>query len=227
MSRVHKNTNVDSEWRERQTWSRLERLLGSWLSPWYCPLSRSPAAIFLNFFRSTTYSALQTMVTRESCRKACLQIVDVKCCWNLIATLELSDQPLPDVVFASSEVARPVSGLPEAVSVHLPAALAEWSVSVRSSLQVEVTQLLQVCAHDLKQRRRCEQLSWHKTVKIKSREHISHKKRSLGTHVEQNWVCTSKLFYKTTSKPFSTSWQSWRILYLTGSLKLTVSSFTE
>lgn len=45
--------------RQFQTWSRLERLLGSWLSPWYCPLSRSPAAIFLNFFRSTTYRALQ------------------------------------------------------------------------------------------------------------------------------------------------------------------------
>lgn len=38
----------------RQTWSRLDRLFGSWLRPWYCPLSRSPAAIFLNFFKSTT-----------------------------------------------------------------------------------------------------------------------------------------------------------------------------
>lgn len=42
-----------------QTWSRLDRLLGSWLRPWYCPLRRSPAAIFLNFFRSTTYKALK------------------------------------------------------------------------------------------------------------------------------------------------------------------------
>ena len=25
-----------------RSWSRLERLLGSWLSAWYCPLSLSP-----------------------------------------------------------------------------------------------------------------------------------------------------------------------------------------
>lgn len=49
----------------KHTWSRLDRLLGSWLSPWYCPRSRSPAAIFLNFFRSTTYSALK-QDTREA-----------------------------------------------------------------------------------------------------------------------------------------------------------------
>ena len=40
------------------TWSRLERLFGSWLSPWYWPRSLSPAAILRNFFKSTTYSAL-------------------------------------------------------------------------------------------------------------------------------------------------------------------------
>lgn len=58
---------------------------------------------------------------------------------------------LPDVVFTSCEVARPVAGLPEAVAVHLPPALAERSVTVRCSLQVEVTQLLQVCSHNLKE----------------------------------------------------------------------------
>lgn len=58
---------------------------------------------------------------------------------------------LPDVVFTSCEVARPVAGLPEAVAVHLPPALAERSVTVWRSLQVEVTQLLQVCSHNLKE----------------------------------------------------------------------------
>jgi len=40
------------------TWSRLDKLLGSWLSPWYCPRRRSPAAMRRNFLKSTTYSAL-------------------------------------------------------------------------------------------------------------------------------------------------------------------------
>jgi len=43
---------------ELHTWSRLDRLLGSWLRAWYWPRNRSPAAIFLNFFKSTTYRAL-------------------------------------------------------------------------------------------------------------------------------------------------------------------------
>lgn len=51
---------------ERPTWSRLDRLLGSWLRPWYWPLSRSPAAIFLNFFRSTTYRALRSTHTHNA-----------------------------------------------------------------------------------------------------------------------------------------------------------------
>lgn len=55
----------------------------------------------------------------------------------------------PDVVFASSKVARPVTRLPEAISIHLPSTLAERSVTVRSAVQVEVTQLLQVSSHDL------------------------------------------------------------------------------
>ncbi len=57
-------------WRkEHPTWSRLDRLLGSWLRPWYWPLSLSPAAIFLNFFKSTTYRALgntQNQITSHS-----------------------------------------------------------------------------------------------------------------------------------------------------------------
>lgn len=67
---------------------------------------------------------------------------------------------VPDVVFASGEVARPVAGLPEAVAVHLPPALAEWSVTVRSSLEVEVTQLLQVCTHNLKERMEDKNHRW-------------------------------------------------------------------
>lgn len=59
---------------------------------------------------------------------------------------------VPDVVFAPGEMARPVARLPEAISVHLPAALAERSVAVRRPLQVEVTQLLQVCSHNLTER---------------------------------------------------------------------------
>lgn len=57
------------------------------------------------------------------------------------------------MVFASGEVTRPVAGLPEAVAVHLPPALAERSVTVRRSLQVEVPQLLQVCSYNLNERR--------------------------------------------------------------------------
>jgi len=54
--------------KECPTWSRLDRLLGSWLRPWYWPLSLSPAAIFLNFFRSTTYRALRsTKKKKKSC----------------------------------------------------------------------------------------------------------------------------------------------------------------
>ena len=45
------------------TWSRFERLFGSWLRVWYWPRSLSPAAILLNFLRSTTYKALQEMYT--------------------------------------------------------------------------------------------------------------------------------------------------------------------
>lgn len=56
---------------------------------------------------------------------------------------------LPDVVLASRQVAGPVARLPEAVAVHLPAALAERRVAVRRPLQVEVAQLLQVRAHNL------------------------------------------------------------------------------
>jgi len=61
---------------------------------------------------------------------------------------------VPDVVFASSEVTRPVARLPEAEAVHLPPALAERRVAVRRPLQVEVAQLLQVRPHDLEERRR-------------------------------------------------------------------------
>ena len=42
-----------------KSWSRLDKLLGSWLSPWYWPLSRSPAAIWRNLFKSITYNALK------------------------------------------------------------------------------------------------------------------------------------------------------------------------
>ena len=42
-----------------RSWSKLERLLGSWLRPWYWPLSRSPAAIRRNLFKSITYNALK------------------------------------------------------------------------------------------------------------------------------------------------------------------------
>lgn len=44
------------------TWSRFERLFGSWLRAWYWPRSLSPAAILLNFLRSTTYKALQKWI---------------------------------------------------------------------------------------------------------------------------------------------------------------------
>ncbi len=43
---------------ELHTWSRLDRLLGSWLRAWYWPRNLSPAAILRNFFKSTTYRAL-------------------------------------------------------------------------------------------------------------------------------------------------------------------------
>lgn len=62
---------------------------------------------------------------------------------------------LPDVVFASRQVAGPVARLPEAVAVHLPAALAERRVAIRRPLQVKVTQLLQVCANNLEERMSC------------------------------------------------------------------------
>ena len=39
------------------TWSKFAKELGSWLNPWYCPRNLSPAAIRLNFFKSTTYKA--------------------------------------------------------------------------------------------------------------------------------------------------------------------------
>jgi hypothetical protein len=42
-----------------RSWSKLDRLLGSWLSPWYWPRNLSPAAILRNFFKSTTYKALE------------------------------------------------------------------------------------------------------------------------------------------------------------------------
>ena len=58
---------------------------------------------------------------------------------------------LPDVISAAGEVTRPVARLPEAVAVHLSPALAERGVTVRSSLQVEVTQLLQVRPDDLQE----------------------------------------------------------------------------
>lgn len=47
------------------TWSRFDRLFGSWLRAWYWPRSLSPAAIFLNFFRSTTYKALKRILKKE------------------------------------------------------------------------------------------------------------------------------------------------------------------
>ena len=72
---------------------------------------------------------------------------------HLRECLRPSEPSVPDVVFASGEVARPVPRLPEAIAVHLPAALAERSVPVWRSLQVEVTQLLQVCAHNLIERK--------------------------------------------------------------------------
>lgn len=111
--------------------------------------------------------------------------------------LKLVTRDVPDVVFASSEVARPVSRFPEAIPVHLPAALAERRVTVRSSLQVEVTQLFQVCAHNLK-----ESLIFQES-KVTSHNAESQQEPtfmhlmpwlSLGTqiHVE---LCASKLFY--------------------------------
>lgn len=64
---------------------------------------------------------------------------------------------LPDVVFAPRQVAGPVARLPEAVAVHLPAALAERRVAIRRPLQVKVTQLLQVRANNLEERMSCVQ----------------------------------------------------------------------
>lgn len=58
---------------------------------------------------------------------------------------------VPDVILASSEMTRPVAGLPESVAVHLPPALTERRVPIWSSLQVKVTQLLQVCTHNLRE----------------------------------------------------------------------------
>lgn len=128
-----------------QTWSRLERLFGSWLSPWYCPRIRSPAAIFLNFLRSTTYRALPGAWQRH---------VKYVCVKNTTSWSERSSVCAPDVVFAPSQVARPVTGLPEAVAIHLPPALTERSVTIWRPLQVKVAQLLQVCSHNLKQNKR-------------------------------------------------------------------------
>lgn len=51
----HTNIQLHYVW---VTWSRLDRLLGSWLKAWYWPRNLSPAAILRNFFKSTTYRAL-------------------------------------------------------------------------------------------------------------------------------------------------------------------------
>lgn len=68
---------------------------------------------------------------------------------------------IPDMVFPVAEVRGPVAALPEAVPVHVPAAVAEWRVAVWSSLQVQIPQLLQVGPDDLREpRRESECVSW-------------------------------------------------------------------
>ncbi len=59
----------------------------------------------------------------------------------------------PDMILAAGKVRRPVAGLPEAEAVHLAPRVAERGVAVGRALQVEVIQLLQVCAHDLQKQR--------------------------------------------------------------------------
>ncbi len=56
---------------------------------------------------------------------------------------------LPDVVSASCQVTGPVARLPETVSIHLSSAFTERRITVRRSLQIKITQLLQVCANYL------------------------------------------------------------------------------
>lgn len=90
---------------------------------------------------------------------------------------------LPDVVLASRQVAGPVARLPEAVAVHLPAALAERRVAVRRPLQVEVAQLLQVRAHNLAE----------KTSSFLRKENVS-KKPYLFIKPVMNYPIKSLLF---------------------------------
>lgn len=76
-----------------------------------------------------------------------------------------SNFKIPDVVFPVAQVRGPVAALPEAVPVHVPAAVAERRVAVRSSLQVQVPQLLQVGPDDLQEpRRQSESVSSHTLV---------------------------------------------------------------
>lgn len=56
---------------------------------------------------------------------------------------------LPDVVLPVRQMWRPVAGFPEAVAVHVFAAVAEGRVPIRSALQVQIPQLRQVGADDL------------------------------------------------------------------------------
>ena len=95
--------------------------------------SRTPAAIWRNRTKSTTYSALRgkPISTQQA------------------GPPKKKKSALPDVIGTPAQELLPISRFPETETFHLLVVVAHGGVAIRCPLQVEVYQLLQVCAHDL------------------------------------------------------------------------------